>query len=397
MFYAPLNFPGIQKIKGIPYNVQDPLTKTNTTIESISTNLPNLNNITNEKYPITSEFTEILTITLPTSNYFTNENSSSIISITPLTSTTISISPTDTERQTSAPLTQETKKNIIKFSNTSNLTSPLTLTRMYTDTNKSKKQKSKVVVLYPIFEKCALLTTDEFWIDLFTKASIGKFKRGFSFKDNYLVFNKNKDKIYLSSDPITAINECLYFFKTKAGIQSETDKMIERKLIEAKVVEANKNIQYTWGDFKKSKTKELFMDEYIASLIEQHQLNDNEKNQLKHILNYGIILGSFGSHNIIFENNRIQTIDGLIFDDITRLFSISPLYPAKKSSASKNNKKRNVVPLFVGKYTSFSEKWTKFLQHFETKASSKHNYNEKFEKSGSQLYSKAGNMSNNDS
>ncbi len=410
---------GVPKIKGIPQNVQDNLTKTNINNETTLNNLPNLTNLTttitlNENYS-TQKLTEILTITVP-NLIFNNTSKDPGSEVTPRTpgyyedtfkntpnssnsfiSPNSSISITPNERQTSAPIILEPKKNIIKFSNAPNITSTLSLTRMYTDITKSKKQKSKVTVLYPIFEKCSILTTDEFWIDIFTKASIGKFKRGFSFKDNYLVFNKNKDKIYLSSDPITAINECLYFFKNKAGIQSETDKMVERKIIEAKMVEANKNIRYTWGDFKKGKIKELFLDEYINVLVVRHSLNDDEKIQLKHILNYGIILGSFGSHNIIFENNRIQNIEGLLFDNLTRLFSISPLYPTKKSSASKNNKKRNIIPLFVGKYISITEKWNKFIQHFETKASSKHDYNEKFEQSGSNIYSKTGGLSGNDS
>jgi hypothetical protein len=425
---------GGSRIKGIPQSLQNDLSQksisTNPNILSISniTNSTNLNNSTNLTTLPNTEFINIqhlpfqtndnLTIsipkklepfftyssktleplseTTPRTPAFSPYQTSESIETSNICDTPISIS--ENQRQTSAPAEslfikvpeQETKKNIIKFANSNNFNSPLSLTRTYTDTGKIKKMKTKNTIIYPIFEKCSLLTTDEFWIDLFNKASIGKFKRGFSFKDNYLIFNKNKDKIYLDVDPVRALNECLYFFKTKAGIQSETDKMMERKIIESKIVDIQRNIQYTWGDFKKSKTKELFINEYINKVASIHLLNTFEKAQLKYIINYGLIVGCFGNHNIVFKDTKIQNIDGLLFDPLTRIFSISPSYPPKKPSNSKSSKKSNVVPLFTGKYVSITEKWNKFLQHFENKPNSKHNYNEKFEKSGSNIYSKVG-------
>ena len=269
----------------------------------------------------------------------------------------------------------EPTKTIIKFSNS--------IPAKIIDDTKDKSKKNKLNVIYPIFEKCSFLTTDEFWIELFQKASVGKFRRGFSFKENYII-HKGTDKIYLSSDPVLALNEAMYFFRTKGGIQSENDKIMDKKIIEAQ--NDNTSVTYTWSDFKRVNIREIFIYEYLQKLSKIYNLKSSEYEQLKYIVNYGLILSYFGSHNIKFENNEIINIEGLVFDLDSRIFKIT--CPPKKTAVSKSNKKTNVVPLFDNKYISFTEKWHQFVQYFE-KGNSKNNYNEKFEMTNSMLYSRA--------
>lgn len=401
----------IPKIRGIPPFASGNLTKNEFNLTKNESNLtknePIIPNFFKSKNIISNFDNDIiehanlntLTITLPKNIISQDEITprtalfspeSTIKTFNSITPEIVFTPSNDHIRQSSAPTNinstkiDESKK--IKFCNTSLLNPPI-LTRISTEETKIKKSKAKINVIYPIFEKCSMLTTDEFWIDLFTKASLGKFKRGFSFKDNYLISNKNKDKIYLDSDPVSAFNQCIYFFKIKAGIQSETDKIMDRKILESKIAETQKNIQYTWSDFKKNKTKELFINEYINVLVNKYNLNETEKLQLKHTINYGLVMGCFGSHNINFIDTHIENIEGLLYNRESKLFSISPQYPPKKRVISKSVKKSNVVPLFCGKYISITEKWNKFLQHFDDK-SNKHNFNEKFEQSTSTLHSR---------
>ena len=148
-------------------------------------------------------------------------------------------------------------------------------------------------------------------------------------------------------------------------------------------------MEYDWRYFKRNKTKEIFIDEFVRQIINYYKLNTKEIEQLKYIINYGIALECFKSHNIEFTGGKIKNIKGLIFDNNTRLFSISEQNHPKKATTTKTTKKSNIIPLFIGKYVSITEKWNKFMAYFDAKSNStKEDFNDKFEKSNSVLHSK---------
>jgi len=255
-----------------------------------------------------------------------------------------------------------------------------------TTESKVKKGKKVVPVLYPIFETCSQLISDVFWVDLLIKSSQGKFKRGFTYKDGYLIY-KNKDKLFLESDPIQVLNQYIYFFRNKAGIMSDNDKKMESKIIEQKMVEQNENQEFTWSDIKCSKIKDIFINEYIEKVSKYYNLNNEEKLQLKCTIYYGVILGSFNSENIEIVDRTITSIRGLNYDNDTRTFSIDSHCVPKKNNANKSKRKiKGSEPLQEGKYVSLSKKWCQFIKHLEKKVTGKNGESERMETERSSIF-----------
>ena len=51
-----------------------------------------------------------------------------------------------------------------------------------------KKSKAQHVIVNPIFMECVKYIEDEHWRNIFIKAAGGKFPKGFTYKDNKLIY-----------------------------------------------------------------------------------------------------------------------------------------------------------------------------------------------------------------
>lgn len=202
------------------------------------------------------------------------------------------------------------------------------------------KGKLKSVVVNENFEKIANITDDSFWKEIFDEAAIGKFKKGYSYKDYFLIYKKGKkmDQIKLVDDPVQSMKLSIDFFKLNTGLMSDAD----IKNNELKLKQQHTNIiktETTWKNINDT-AKSVKIIDYKLKLWDEHDLSMDERAQLNTVLHYGIFLGFFTDKEIIYQKSSIVNIDGLIFDNNTRIFYIDPkLKPKTNKSGSKSKSK----------------------------------------------------------
>jgi hypothetical protein len=245
---------------------------------------------------------------------------------------------------------------------------------------KARRSKNQPIILHPIFEQCTRHITDPFWISIFNQAAIGKFPRGFLFKDNSLTYKRGTkiSRIDLSTDPVTAATELMTFFGRMAGIMSTADQDRSRQELEDRLTESVSLHTCTWADIKKKKVREMLIGTFVEDLVKQYELVDRERIQLRSMINLGFILGHFSSTNVQFSQGRIHGIAGLDFDATTRKFSINSTCQPRHTKSSKSRQSRSVKIVDTETEStsspglvSFMALWIKFLESLEKRANSR--------------------------
>jgi hypothetical protein len=239
------------------------------------------------------------------------------------------------------------------------------------------KLNSKIV--HPLFLECTKLVTDEFWINVLENCAKGKFKKGFSYKLGYLYF-KSKEKIYIDSDPCKALNQIQYFMKTKAGIMSESDRLINNQMLQDKI---SKNS--TMSESKNNKNRNMLFNNYISKVANYYNLNNAELLQLRSLIFYALILEQLNDTNVIYENRSIVKIEGLNFDSETRFFTLNNNVLIKKSTTASKSKKTTKTAkslknddTIINKF-SVNKSFTELLNYFGKKKMNKITENDKME------------------
>jgi len=242
---------------------------------------------------------------------------------------------------------------------------------------KNRRSKNQPQIVNPIFEACAQKITDSFWVSVFSQAAIGKFPRGFMFKDNALTYKRGTkiQRIELSTDPSIAVIESMSFFTRTAGIMSSTDQERSRRELEDRLLESQSLHSCSWTEIKKKKVREMLIGTFIEDLVHKYGLSDREKINLKSMINLGFILGYFQNNNVHFEHGRIQSIAGLNYDEVTRKFSIDSSCVPRISKSSKNKFSKTEEDsdglIKDPHIVSFMTLWIRFLESLEKRIHSK--------------------------
>lgn len=200
-----------------------------------------------------------------------------------------------------------------------------------------RRGKREIKITNPIFYRCCKLINDDFWVNILVNFSIGKFRKGFSYRDGYLYY-KNKDKIYVDpNNPSKALDQVQYFMKTKAGIMSENCRNNENLQMTQKL--KDESVESKWSEIKSPNYKNILLERYLEKIKKYYNLNDSETLNLKNMIYISNILGHLND-NIIIENGSIVIIDNLKFDKVFRIFSLDPISkkPKRSTYQSKNVK-----------------------------------------------------------
>lgn len=214
----------------------------------------------------------------------------------------------------------------------------------------------KVSLKYPIFWTLASATTDPKWLQILESFYNGKFLPKFSCTMNVLKYRKDKKTFSCSLDPDTPMKsyEVFHAFVGKhSGIISEQE--IEEYERQAEI-ESEHMAKKSWSDHTQV-MKNCMLEVFYTVSAEMAQLNHEEKKQLRSLVKYGIISG-YLKGAIMVENNQIQYIAGLHFDEINRKFyldsNLKPRFPSvnkKKSTKAKTS-------------VSFDRVWSKVCEHY---------------------------------
>ncbi len=259
-----------------------------------------------------------------------------------------------------------TKGNVI-FSSTGEIIS----------TEKSvRKHKINRSIIFPIFDNMKKLETDSFWLNLLTRFSKNILHKDFKFLNNVLYYKattkKHRDEILLDNEDLERSHILFKEFMRKKGFLSHVEKENINKIVE---LDNNKerSLIETWKDVVKN--QDYYIRELIIHNKEKYDLTFEEQANLESTIRIGISSEFFNQDNIIFENEKIERIENLIWDEGKRKFSIDTGgIKLKRKPEKKDNSKiftsytvetsnDNVFMVYQElKDLSIDKKWNKFLE-----------------------------------
>lgn len=234
---------------------------------------------------------------------------------------------------------------------------------------KTRKTRGAKEVVHKIFTECALVTQDPFWVDKFNTAAMGKLPSKFTYHDGVITYRKGAKchTLEVSGNPHEAASACMEFFRSNGGIFSPSDEQHSLELQYARS-HAVSTQQLTWADANK-KVQECMLSYYVMDMKASMTLKDNEVEQLRQTIRLGISNKYFGKHNIRVESNRIHSIEGLLWNDVTREFYINPeLKPnSTRSYTRKKDGPSAIDPSQKDTVPQFAIKWKKYIESLDKK------------------------------
>jgi hypothetical protein len=259
------------------------------------------------------------------------------------------------------------KKNLFRPLNT-NVGEEINLTD-----GKKKTKRKNVQIVYPIFYECGQKMQDTFWKDLFFQAAIGKFPRGFMYKDLFLTYKHNK-KIFKRQLPNT-VDELIPVFKTffneYAGIMSTQDQELYHTKYENCVQELNIiNENQTWTSVSKKKIRDNILYQWQIEQAKLHNLNKQQRIQLSSLLHYGFITGAITSDDIFIDNNVISDIASIEWKTDHYELNRDPKIIQTRPTIEKSFKIVDDISYVITEsddYAKIDYQWTKFLDSLEKK------------------------------
>lgn len=207
--------------------------------------------------------------------------------------------------------------------------------RKVTLTNTKRKTKKKIV--HEIFKKCAEEEESEYWKNIFTDASVNKFRPGYSFKNNILmckVGNQTKE-LSITEDIDAVLEACKEFFNKNSGLISPDERENDKKERNIKKKDIK---EITWDKLKKD-VRITLLYRYIDQLAIEKELNEKEKQELINFINYHLILKNLNSSHFKYEKGMLLGIDNISFDSKERLWTIKTPLKSKRKDQDDNQTK----------------------------------------------------------
>jgi len=235
---------------------------------------------------------------------------------------------------------------------------------------RARKVRGVKEITHRIFADCALCIEDSFWTEKFNAAATGKFPRGFNFHDSLLTYKKGAkcQTLEVSNNPYEAVHACMEFFRSHGGIFSPMDEQNSVELQSARSQAVLTQQQLTWGDANK-KIQECMLSHYVMEMKNIMKLTDREIEQLRQTVRLGIANKFFGKHNIRVDNNRIHSVNGLLWNNDERAFYVNPeLKPNTTRSYTRNKDGPPAVdPNQKDMIPQFKAKWLKYIESIDKK------------------------------
>lgn len=248
-------------------------------------------------------------------------------------------------------------------------------TKKTSTATKTTKTRAEKKVVHEIFEKCANLTNDKYWISIFKSCARDKFPRGFQYKNGLLIHRRgNKTtRILIPESPTEASSICISFFKQASGLMSASDRRRIQKEEEERLLEKINSREMTWKDIKAERVKELLISEYISELSRASGFDNDQKKELATTIKKGFMLKYFQSKHITMEHGKISSIQGLIFNKDTNAFYIDSRLMKKKPGRKVKGLGIERAPV-KPKGTPIAL-WEKYLDNLEKKIHGKKSHN----------------------
>jgi len=200
------------------------------------------------------------------------------------------------------------------------------------DVKKKKKSEKPIPydkreVLYPVFEQCVQHTTDDFWKNIFENFSMGKCPKGlYISKDTIYSSNKKKGVFYnipqyeSIAQSKNVFSEVRNILMNELSICSNID--IDNKKRE--ISETNKpgeiNDDTVWSEIRKKNTREIYIIKFVLRMKRKYNLDWHNTQDLYSLVHTSFIYKSQSSKDVNFKNKRIESINGIEYDESLKKF-----------------------------------------------------------------------------
>lgn len=161
------------------------------------------------------------------------------------------------------------------------------------------------------FLRCVDYTFDEWWINIYTKCSKGKFPKNVSYnstKNELIILSKGKEKKYVLPEIVDDnygefFNKTLEIFKKDLDMRSPKDKHVKQK----KVLKQIK----CWKDVKNKNKKEELIDNFVLKLQKEHGFDNSIREKILHEIKFNITMSRINQKNIVIKDEEIKNINNI--------------------------------------------------------------------------------------
>ena len=187
-----------------------------------------------------------------------------------------------------------------------------------------RKHKIKKTTVHKEFQDMLDFTEDEYWKNIFTKFSKNIFPKNFKYMDSILYYKitakKHRSECFVDKEELKNSYENLINFLKEKGFLSKKEKEKNEELIE---INKKEEENFSISNWKDVYNEDYYLTNFMILLKEKYNLKKSEYNNLESILNLGINSEFFNSDNIEVNDQRIENIKNLVWDENNRKFSIN--------------------------------------------------------------------------
>lgn len=180
------------------------------------------------------------------------------------------------------------------------------------------KAAAKKITKHDCFLQYASLELIPHWRKIFEDCAHDSFPKGISYKDGVIYAKKGKKKpviFVLPTQPQVAIDAFKKFLHKELG-EISIDDMTRKRLnldIALKQNAVSKDIQ--WSEIRAPTVKQHLITLYVSDMKQELDLSEEEARNMKSVLNIGLNAKQICNDDVIMENGKIVTINGVDFDE----------------------------------------------------------------------------------
>jgi hypothetical protein len=171
----------------------------------------------------------------------------------------------------------------------------------------------KKEIIYPYFLECIELTNDNEWKIIFENLSYGIPPPCTFINKDYLYCKlKNKEFSY----KIDRKPNKILFEEIKEVLSKVYNSKNKKNILNDIKLESNlKEVALSWKDIKKKNIKDLLFELYVIDMKKKYNLSDKVSKYLFSIICIALMLKSITNKDIIYENGKIVSINGITFEN----------------------------------------------------------------------------------
>lgn len=206
---------------------------------------------------------------------------------------------------------------------------------------KTKRNRYQKKIVFPEFLECSKYTLNNYWIQMMTQCSYGKFPRGLSYQDGKLLFKKKNivRQFSLPDSPEQLCRTLIRIFREELCMVSSVEDKKQTEL-----VEKDKETVPREGFLSEIKDKNVrfrLLFDFTVNYQRHFHLTEPQRQQLYAILCIGQLLKIIQPENIEIQNHRIIHIDHIHFRNGRFELDLDQARLSSSRSRSKTKKATN--------------------------------------------------------